>query len=329
MTIAEVPRTNLVAHVDRDVVDIVECGSHDQWIEERSKTIGASEAASVLGLNPYQSAFDVWAEKTGKNAPKEDRLVMRRGRDLEQMIGARMLEETGRRVFRPASDHQLARSKRFPFLGCTLDFLEEDDAHDGPGACDAKSVGVWQASLWDDPTTLPVQYQIQIQAQMTVMGWGWGSLAGLLVNSWELRVWDADLQADMMQNAVDVLGDFWRNHVEKDTPPEDARASDMATIRRLWKPDPAVEVEIGPEFDELWQEYATHTASLSQLNADVRAATARRDSIKAIIRAAAKTAGRVRIAGTDHAFVFSEVQRSGYEVKPTTVQMVKIEGTKS
>lgn len=40
-----------------------------EWLEERKKGIGGSDAATILGLNPYKSNIDLWAEKTGKKEP--------------------------------------------------------------------------------------------------------------------------------------------------------------------------------------------------------------------------------------------------------------------
>ena len=39
--------------------------SRDAWLEARSHSLGGSDAAAVMGLNPYKSPFALWAEKTG------------------------------------------------------------------------------------------------------------------------------------------------------------------------------------------------------------------------------------------------------------------------
>lgn len=41
------------------------------WLKERVKGIGGSDAASVLGLNPYKSNIDLWKEKTGRKIPTD------------------------------------------------------------------------------------------------------------------------------------------------------------------------------------------------------------------------------------------------------------------
>jgi predicted phage-related endonuclease len=37
----------------------------ERWLAERRKGIGSSDAAAILGVHPYKSAYAVWAEKTG------------------------------------------------------------------------------------------------------------------------------------------------------------------------------------------------------------------------------------------------------------------------
>lgn len=38
----------------------------DEWLHHRSKYIGGSDAACIIGLNPWKSNVDLWKEKTGK-----------------------------------------------------------------------------------------------------------------------------------------------------------------------------------------------------------------------------------------------------------------------
>ena len=38
----------------------------ETWLKERSKGIGGSDAACILGLNPYKTNVELWKEKTGR-----------------------------------------------------------------------------------------------------------------------------------------------------------------------------------------------------------------------------------------------------------------------
>lgn len=40
---------------------------HEEWLAIRSKYIGGSDAGTVVGLNPYNSPYALWAEKTDRS----------------------------------------------------------------------------------------------------------------------------------------------------------------------------------------------------------------------------------------------------------------------
>ena len=44
----------------------VKTKNHDEWLRLRGQYIGGSDAAAVVGMNPFSSPYALWAEKTGK-----------------------------------------------------------------------------------------------------------------------------------------------------------------------------------------------------------------------------------------------------------------------
>ncbi len=42
-----------------------------EWLTWRESGIGASDAACVLGIDPYKTKFELWQEKTGRNPPQD------------------------------------------------------------------------------------------------------------------------------------------------------------------------------------------------------------------------------------------------------------------
>jgi putative phage-type endonuclease len=93
---------------------------HDEWLEHRRKSIGGSDAAAIVGLNPYASAYSVWADKCGLLPPKEDNEAMRLGRDLEDYVAKRFCEETGKRVRR---ENSIIINPDYPFAHANVDRL--------------------------------------------------------------------------------------------------------------------------------------------------------------------------------------------------------------
>lgn len=76
--------------------------SKEDWEKLRSTTIGGSDAAAILGMNPHKSAYALWAEKTGKVIPEDisQKEAVRLGTDLEDYVAHRFTEATGKKVRR-------------------------------------------------------------------------------------------------------------------------------------------------------------------------------------------------------------------------------------
>lgn len=91
---------------------------HDEWLDHRRKSIGGSDAAAIVGLNPYASAYSVWADKRGLIPPKEDNEAMRLGRDLEEYVAKRFTEATGKKVRR---ENNIIINPEYPFAHANVD----------------------------------------------------------------------------------------------------------------------------------------------------------------------------------------------------------------
>ena len=44
---------------------IIKYKSREEWLQNRSNGIGASEAGTVLGLNPWETPYQLWRRKKG------------------------------------------------------------------------------------------------------------------------------------------------------------------------------------------------------------------------------------------------------------------------
>ena len=72
-------------------------GSHEEWLKIRKGYIGGSDAGAIIGLNPYNSAFSVWAEKTGQTPEFEGNISTRVGTYLEDLVAKLFMEGPGNR----------------------------------------------------------------------------------------------------------------------------------------------------------------------------------------------------------------------------------------
>ena len=48
------------------IMTVSQAQDHDAWLKVRNTGIGGSDAAAIMGLNPYKSPYELWLEKTGQ-----------------------------------------------------------------------------------------------------------------------------------------------------------------------------------------------------------------------------------------------------------------------
>lgn len=92
--------------------------SRSDWLAQRRKTIGGSDAAGIVGLSQYATPYTVWADKTGRLPEPEDNEAMRQGRDLEEYVAKRWEEATGKAVRR---SNAILYNSLYPFAHADID----------------------------------------------------------------------------------------------------------------------------------------------------------------------------------------------------------------
>ena len=98
----------------------IKCNSNEEWLAERRKSIGGSDAGTICGYNKYSTPFALWAEKTGALEPEDisDKEAVRLGNDLEDYVAKRFTEATGKKVRRA---NYTFRNDKYPFAHANID----------------------------------------------------------------------------------------------------------------------------------------------------------------------------------------------------------------
>lgn len=100
--------------------------THEMWLEERKKTIGGSEIGAILGLNPWMSAYSLWAERMGKIPAFSGNLQSELGTFLEEFVAQMFARESGKMVHRT---NFIYRNDKYPVLHASPDrLLVQEDA---------------------------------------------------------------------------------------------------------------------------------------------------------------------------------------------------------
>ncbi len=132
----------------------------EAWLRFRKDRIGASEAAAIMGIDPWMTPYQSWRRKLELDPPIEENLAMRRGKELEP-IAREHFNNIGGVKFMPA----VVVHSEYPWMMASLDGLNETYSN---------SIEIKCAGQKDHQIALsgniPEKYYPQLQHQMAVTG---------------------------------------------------------------------------------------------------------------------------------------------------------------
>lgn len=214
----------------------------DAQLEEQKTGIGGSEAATVLGINPFKTAFQLYLEKRGE-APPEDPEFLKQSRywgsKLEEPVREAYAEETGYKVQRV---NKLMRSKEHPFMIAFLDgrVVGEDRRIGYEGKTAVRADG-WGESGSNE---VPAYIMCQCQHYLAVTNYDLWDLAVLIGNR-DFRLYRIAPIDEIIEQVVTAEETFW-DRVEAGVPPEpDWQASSMTRlIKNMYKGTDGTVIEL-------------------------------------------------------------------------------------
>ena len=70
------------------MVEMLTLNSREEWLQKRTSYIGGGECSCLVGLNPYMSNVELWAQKTGRAKREDisDKSFVRYGTEAEQYL---------------------------------------------------------------------------------------------------------------------------------------------------------------------------------------------------------------------------------------------------
>ncbi len=236
------------------VASVRTVGLSPEQVAARRAGIGGSDAAAVLGVDPYKTALTIYQAKVGEREADPPNAAMKRGTYLEPLARKLYRELTGRRVKRLAQ----VTHPSYPFMLCNVDGLivanRKRNGQDGPGVLELKCPGVW-AFAKVKREGLPMHWLVQMQHNLQVTGFGWGSFALFNADLWEMIHFDVMADLELAHALVIKEQQFWLQHVgPRVPPPEPEPNADL--VEQLAKAQGATTGELILRNDAEWGEAA-------------------------------------------------------------------------
>ena len=229
--------------------------SHDEWLDHRQKSIGGSDASSIIGLNPWSSPYSVWADKLGKIPPKEDNEAMRQGRDLEAYVAQRFCEATGKKVRR---ENNILINPDYPFAHANVDrMVVGEDA-----GLECKTTSVLNMKNFKNGA-FPDTYYVQCVHYMMVTGCKKWYLAVLVLNR-DFMVFEIERDEEEIQALAKSEEAFWELVQKQTAPTADGLKATSDTISILYPESNGESVNLFAYESEL-QQYMAISAQVKEL----------------------------------------------------------------
>lgn len=203
---------------------IIRPRTREEWLEVRKSGIGSSEVATIVGLNPYETPYQLWRRKKGLDEPKDETFAMKAGHYLEDAVSRFWADETGREVIKASAGDWIIRDDARTYLQVSPDrtfWLGDSRANDAKGILECKTT---QRSI--DADDLPKHWFCQVQYQLGVAGLQHGSLAWLCAGR-EFGYKDIDLVPDFFEWLTDEVTRFWVDNIQGGAEPSAVNVADV------------------------------------------------------------------------------------------------------
>lgn len=289
----------------------------DEWYQQRSSGIGASEIAAVLGVSPWMSALELWQRKV-EPQPKDER-------NEERLLWGHLLEgaiigELCRRADVKRADWEpcLMRCQEHSWAIATPDDLLESGE-----PVEVKNLSEWTGRSWDD---IPEHYELQCQHQMLVTG-AKRCLFGALIGGQELVWCWIERDEDSIARIVKAGSEFWRRVVEMDPPLSDGTSGARKALSRIVGTEESSIELFRSEIGDTLQDLEIASAEEADAKERLKLAEKRRRALEDSIAQAMGDSSKGYTAD-GWSFFWRTTERKGYTVEPSSYRTFTVKPPK-
>lgn len=201
--------------------------SNQDWLQFRTRGLGASEIGAVLGFSEYCSPMQKFDEKISLiPKPKFENLAMFLGKQAEEknaefweywdgsVEGMISNYYSGRKVRRCRKINAYVQNPKYDWLFVSLDRIinkhEIKGKSFGEGALELKNLSSYEVQKWEEG--IPTSHLLQVQTQMEVCGFDYGEIA-IKQDDRNYTVYPFERNKAICEQIIDQTHDFWHGKV--------------------------------------------------------------------------------------------------------------------
>lgn len=231
-------------------VQVQEFTSREEWLKERSTFIGGSEITSLLGLNDYQSPYDLWLLKTGREQPQADNKHTISGRFLEDGIAKMFEYETDHVIIKASDGDFVYRHPKYPFIAGSPD--RRIRWNGSMKESDKAVLEVKTTMKIIDVDDIPIAWRVQPNFYCGLLGYKRFIIVWFEFFTKELKWQEYEFNQELYDICINETVDFWNNHILLDKEPEITTPSDVA--KKFPQAEPCKEIIASDEVEQLYSQ---------------------------------------------------------------------------
>lgn len=145
------------------MVEMIRLGDRAKWLEARKNRIGGSDAACIVGMNPYRTNVELWEIKTGQVEAEDisDKPYVKYGSEAEKHLRELFKLDFPQYKVSYVEDNMWLNDK-YPFAHASLDgWLEDENGR--KGILEIKTTNILQSmqkEKWNH--RIPDSYYLQV-----------------------------------------------------------------------------------------------------------------------------------------------------------------------
>lgn len=204
---------------------IIKYKTRGEWLRNRANGIGASEAGTVLGLNPWETPYQLWRRKMGIDPPKQENFAMVAGHILEDAVAQFYERESHCHIIKASTDDYTITNTDTPYLRVSPDrtFWRVGATHNES----SKSILECKTTQMQvDADDLPKHWFCQLQMNLGVGEYKDGALAWLTAGR-EFGYRDIDFDPEFFGWMRDEITKFWADYIVGNQEPPVYNAQDV------------------------------------------------------------------------------------------------------
>lgn len=198
--------------------------TREEWLEERKKGIGGSDAAAILGLNPYKDNIKLWEEKTGRRQAEDisEKEYVKYGTNAEDLLRELFKLDYPKYEVRH-DENTIIKHPKYPFLFASLDGTLIDKETGEMGILEIKTTNILQSmqkEKWKEK--IPDNYYCQVLHYLNVTGYSFVILKAQLKYDYDgeikldtrhYKILKEEVAEDMKMLEEKEI-EFWTKYVE-------------------------------------------------------------------------------------------------------------------